>query len=89
MEIDRDNSGKISLIEFVESYFEQQKQVEERIIELNEMIEEDTEKLAEILKNLKIVSEAEVINKHGIMVGSVLTATIMEARDLKQTGAIG
>lgn len=53
------------------------------------MIEEDTEKISEILKNLKMISESEIMNSNGIMVGSILTATVIEARDLKNPGAIG
>jgi hypothetical protein len=41
MELDRDGSGQVSLEEFVESYFYQQREVEERIHELKQMIEED------------------------------------------------
>lgn len=40
-EIDRDQSGRVSLVEFVEAYFEQQREVEERVEELKKMIEED------------------------------------------------
>ena len=43
-EIDKDQSGRVSLMEFVESYFAQQVEVEERISELKKMIEEDTKK---------------------------------------------
>jgi hypothetical protein len=38
----------VSLEEFVQSYFEQQREVEERISELKLMIEEDTKKKVEI-----------------------------------------
>ena len=41
IEIDRDQSGRISLNEFVESYFLQQREVEERIEELTKIIQED------------------------------------------------
>lgn len=37
-EIDKDENGKVSIAEFVQAYFEQQTQVEDRIEELKEMI---------------------------------------------------
>jgi hypothetical protein len=43
-EIDRDGSGRVSLVEFVEAYFEQQREVEERVDELRKIINEDLKK---------------------------------------------
>jgi hypothetical protein len=43
----------------VQSYFEQQTQVEDRIEELKEMIAEDTEKKREILLKLNEFSSTE------------------------------
>ena len=40
------------MIEFVESYFAQQVEVEERIAELTKMIEEDDKKREEIISKL-------------------------------------
>ena len=47
------------------------------------MISEDTEKKREIIVKLNEFSASEQMNRHGIMVGSVLTVSIIEARDLK------
>ncbi len=58
-EIDRDQSGRISLVEFVESYFIQQREVEERIEELKKMIEEDLKKRNEIIIKLKEIQQNE------------------------------
>ena len=89
-EIDKDQSGRVSLVEFVEAYFAQQMEVEERIEELKMMIEEDQKKRIEIVAKLQEISGQEQMNGYGIMVGSVLTATIVEARELRSgryTGA--
>lgn len=53
------------------------------------MINEDTEKKREILVKLKEFSSTEVINKYGIMEGSVITVSIIEARDLKLSSKLG
>eukprot|EP00347_Sterkiella_histriomuscorum_P014348 403361215 len=89
IEIDRDQSGRISLNEFVESYFLQQREVEERIEELTKIIQEDQKKRVEIQEKLKEISETEQINQYGIMIGSVLTATVIEARELRSSRITG
>ena len=53
MEIDRDQNGRISLQEFVESYFAQQIQVEERIEELDKLITEVNKKRRDIVNKLE------------------------------------
>lgn len=58
-------------------------EVEERIEELKKMIEEDTKKRDEITFKLKEIQKTEQLNSYGIMVGSVLTANIIEARELR------
>ena len=73
----------------MESYFEQQREVEERINELKHMIHEDTIKRKEISEKLKEISVSEQMNTYGIMVGSVLTVQIIEARELKATKLAG
>jgi CHASE3 domain sensor protein len=47
------------LVEFVESYFAQQREVEERIDELKKMIDEDMKKRAEIVEKLKEIQQSE------------------------------
>jgi hypothetical protein len=47
------------------------------------MILEDTEKKREIIVKLNEFSSTEQMNRHGVMVGSVLTVSIIEARELK------
>jgi len=82
LEIDRDNTGKITLHEFVEAYFDQQREVEERIDELKLMIEEDTKKRNELRNRLVEIQDNEQMNSYGVMIGSVLTVNPYEARDL-------
>ena len=86
-EIDQDGSGRVSLEEFVMSYFGQQREVEERIEELGLMIEDDSKKKAEIEKKLAEVRDTERQNAHGIMEGSTFTITIIEARELPASQA--
>lgn len=76
-------------MEFVESYFAQQMEVTERIDELTKMIEEDIKKRDEIRAKLEEIQMTEQLNSFGIMVGSMLTATVIEARELKQTKFAG
>lgn len=53
------------------------------------MIEEDKKKTNEIAAKLKEIQGTEQINAHGIMIGSVLTVTIIEARDLRASRITG
>lgn len=82
-EIDRDQSGRVSLQEFVESYFIQQVQVEERISELIRLIEEDSKKRQELVTRLEEIQAGEQVNEYGIMLNSILTARIIEGRGIK------
>lgn len=84
-ELDQDQSGRISLEEFVTQYFQQQLQVQLRIEELAKMIVDDNKKRAEIVSKLEEISAVEQINEYGIMNNSVLTATIVEARGIKRS----
>lgn len=58
-EIDRDMDGRISIQEFVEAYFSQTVQVEDRIEELGKLITEDSKKREEIIKKLQEIQASE------------------------------
>jgi hypothetical protein len=47
------------------------------------MIEEDNKKRQEIIMRLQEIQQTEQLNSYGIMIGSVLTVTVIEARELK------
>jgi hypothetical protein len=64
-------------------------EVEERIDELTKMIEEDTKKRQEVLSRLEEISKNEQYNSYGIMIGSVLTVTVIEARELRSSRIAG
>lgn len=58
-EIDHDMDGRISIQEFVEAYFSQTVQVEDRIEELGKLITEDSKKREEIIKKLQEIQASE------------------------------
>jgi hypothetical protein len=62
--IDTDKSGRVSLVEFVESYFEQQREFEERLEDLNKMIEEDMKKRNEIFMKFNEIKATEQLNNY-------------------------
>lgn len=64
----------------------QQREVEERIEELIKIIVEDEGKKVELEAKYKEINEAEQTNQYGIMIGSVLTANVIEARELRARG---
>jgi CHASE3 domain sensor protein len=51
--------GRISIQEFVEAYFSQTVQVEDRIEELGKLITEDSKKREEIIKKLQEIQASE------------------------------
>jgi hypothetical protein len=63
--------------------------VEERVEELKKMIEEDQKKRKEIDIKFNEIKASEQLNTYGIMIGSVLTATVIEARELKSSKLAG
>jgi hypothetical protein len=63
--------------------------VEERVKDLTVMIEDDTKKVNDVLSKLREIQDTEKMNSFGIMHGSVLSVTVMEARDLKTSKGLG
>lgn len=57
--------------------------------ELRKIINEDLKKRSEILSKLQEIQQTEQMNAYNIMVGSVLTATVIEARELRSTRLTG
>ena len=53
------------------------------------MIEYDSRKRDEILIKSQEIQQNEQINQYGVMVGSVLTVTLIEARELKSNRLTG
>ena len=53
------------------------------------MIEDDSKKANDIIGKLNEIRHAEVINNYGVMTGSVLTVSVIEARDLRTQRGIG
>lgn len=76
-------------MEFMEAYFDQQREVDERIDELKKILAEDMKKRQEIVTKLQEIQQNEQMNSYGIMVGSVLTCNIIEARELKSSKIAG
>lgn len=87
-ELDRDQNGRISLDEFVDEYFQQQVQVEQRIEELERLTAEDTKKRSDIFAKLEEISSSEQVNQYGVMLHSILTAKVVEGRGLRPTGQV-
>lgn len=54
----------MSLVEFVESYFEQQREFEERLEDLNNMIKEDMKKRNEIFLKFNEIKATEQLNQY-------------------------
>eukprot|EP00349_Pseudokeronopsis_sp_Brazil_P003802 CAMPEP_0202962732 /NCGR_PEP_ID=MMETSP1396-20130829/6808_1 /ASSEMBLY_ACC=CAM_ASM_000872 /TAXON_ID= /ORGANISM="Pseudokeronopsis sp., Strain Brazil" /LENGTH=172 /DNA_ID=CAMNT_0049683485 /DNA_START=106 /DNA_END=624 /DNA_ORIENTATION=- len=88
-EIDEDGSGLVNLDEFVQSYFEKQKEVKERIMELDQEITESFLNRDKLILKLKELKKNERISKYGIDEDAVLSVRVVEARDLIQTELIG
>jgi hypothetical protein len=80
-ELDQDQSGYVSLEEFVNGYFVQLVQCEDRIADLEKILEKETLKREKAAEKLKEVRD-EQVNEYGIMINSMLTAQIREARGL-------
>lgn len=62
--------------------------MEERIEELKDILKEDYSKLEEMQRQFKEFSQSERSNKFGVMVGSVVSVHIVEARDLRPSGVL-
>lgn len=81
-ELDEDGSGTIVLDEFIFSYFEKQRQVKERIVQLDEDIKQHYESREKLIQKLKEQRQRERLNAYGLDEDAILSVRIIEARDL-------
>jgi Ca2+-dependent lipid-binding protein len=80
--LDDDGSGTIYLDEFIQNYFERQKVIKERIIQLEEDIKVHVESREKLISKLKDQRIKERLNAYGIDEDAILSVRIIEARDL-------
>jgi len=89
MEIDEDGSGTIPMEEFVFSYFEKQRQVKERIQQLEEDVKTHQEAREKLVGKLKETRQRERLNNYGLDEDAILSVRVVEARDLKPMDITG
>ena len=68
--------------EFIFSYFEKQRQVKERILQLDEDIKGHHEAREKLVIKLKEQRQRERLNSYGIDEDAIISVRIIEARDL-------
>ena len=84
--LDVDGSGRIMLEEFIDAYFEQQREVKECIMQIEEELKVYESNREQILVKLKDQRKKERLNNHGIDDDSILTCKLIEARNLTPMG---
>ena len=87
--LDVDGSGRIMLEEFIDAYFEQQREVKECIMQIEEELKVYESNREQILVKLKDQRKKERLNNHGIDDDSILTCKLIEARNLTPMGIQG
>jgi hypothetical protein len=70
------------LDEFIYNYFEKQRQVKERIIQLEEEIRNHEKNRDQLMIKLKELKGKQKQNRHGLDEDSILSVRVVEARDL-------
>lgn len=81
-ELDLDNSGAVSLQEFVETYFVKQRLVTERLAELEHGLKAHHKSREQLLLKLAEQKQKERVNAYGLDLDAILTVRVVEARDL-------
>lgn len=84
--MDKNKDGKVTLNEFIDYYVEGEITLNKRYQSTVKMLAEKVKKREETKDKLREIEKNEVINKHGIMQGSLLKLSILSAKDIKFEG---
>ena len=80
--MDKNSDNIITLSEFLWSYVEAEEVLQSRIKDIKKTIHDNYKKMDEYQKKLVTARATESLNRHGIMHGSVLTVSLIDAKDL-------
>ena len=81
--MDRDKDAQVTVDEFILSYVQAEELIQTRIEQLDRQITDNQQHLEEARWKLQEAEKMERTNANGIMVGSVLTCHVREAKNLK------
>ena len=81
-ELDDSGDGVVQLDEFVQNYFDKQTQIKERIVALEENIQNHHKQKNLLMQKLKELKPKQKQNRFGLDDDSVLSVRVVEARDL-------
>lgn len=80
--MDQNHDGTVTLDEFIKVFMEAEEVLTQKIERANAYIIDFQKQRQEAVQKLSEQKKLEQLNQHGIMVGSVLTVSIMEVQDL-------
>lgn len=81
--MDRDKDAQVTVDEFILSYVQAEELIQTRIEQLDRQITDNQQHLEEARWKLQEAERQERTNANGIMVGSVLTCHVRQAKNLK------
>jgi C2 domain/EF-hand domain pair len=88
-QIDTDHDNIITIDEFLWSYVKSEDVLNSKIKDLKKFLHENLKKIEEYQKKLLEAKSKETLNRYNIMKGSVLTVSVIEAKDLVPMDANG
>ena len=80
--MDKDHNGAVTLDEFVHVFMEAEAVLKEKIERAENYLADFKKQRQEAVQKLEQLKKDEQLNQHGIMVGSILTITIMGVQEL-------
>lgn len=81
-QMDQDHDGTVTLEEFMRVFMAAEDILRQKIDRAEIYLQDFQKQKQEAIQKLEELKKSEQLNQHGIMVGSVLTATVMEVQDL-------
>mgnify|MGYP003878867139 FL=1 len=81
-QMDQDHDGTVTLEEFMRVFMATEDILRQKIDRAEIYLQDFQKQKQEAIQKLEELKKSEQLNQHGIMVGSVLTATVMEVQDL-------
>jgi hypothetical protein len=82
--MDKDSDGRVTIDEFIRVFMEAEDVLENKIQNSKKYLEDYHKQRKEAIKKLEEIRNTERLNAYGIMEGSVLNLTIMEAQNLQK-----
>lgn len=80
--MDQNHDGTVTVDEFVKVFMEAEDILKQKIEKADIYLQDFQKQKQEAIQKLEELKRVEQLNQYGVMIGSILTVTVMEIQDL-------